>query len=133
MIALILDIVTSAFLFIWFTVGSIVALIALILKYSFVVQLGLFIAVSALFSIIGYPIVKKTIKKTVKKTPTMEESYIGEIIHVGKTIKDTETLKIGGIYWTVKNTGEILEKGDKAQIIGVEGNKIVIKKYEEGK
>ena len=33
-----------------------------------------------------------------------------------------------GIYWTVKNEGDTIKKGEKFKIIGIEGNKINNKK-----
>ncbi|MGE5627704.1 MAG: NfeD family protein [Solirubrobacterales bacterium] len=126
-----IDLVTSAFLFVWFAAGSIAAIIALMLKFSFTVQLIVFISVSAVSMAIGYPIVKRTLKKTVKKTKTMEEGYIGRIISIDDEISERAHIKIDGIYWLAKIEGEPLKRGDKAKIIGIEGNKIVIKKHNE--
>ena len=76
-VALVADLITSVFLFVWFTIGSIAAIIAMSLGYSTTVQVITFVSVSAVFMAVGYPLIKETIKKTVKKTPTMEQSYIG--------------------------------------------------------
>ncbi len=77
---------------------------------------------------IGYPIVKKTIKKTVQKTLTMEEGYIGKEFTITKDIDEKASIKFQGIYWTVKNVGEPLKKGDLAKVTGIEGNKLLITK-----
>lgn len=127
-ITLVMDLATSSFLFIWFTIGSVAALIAQVLGYSFNGQLITFIAVSALFMAVGYPIVKRTIKKTVRRVPTMEEGYIGHILIVDNDIIEKAIVKFEGIYWTVKSEGEEIKNGDKAKIIGIEGNKLIIKK-----
>lgn len=129
--ALVLDIATSAFLFVWFTVGGIAALIALIFNYSFTIQLIIFIAFSAISMGIGYPIVRKSLGRTVKKTSTMEESYLNREIAVDEDFIDTARVKIDGIYWTVKNSGEPVKKGDKVIIIGIEGNKLIVKKFKK--
>jgi membrane protein implicated in regulation of membrane protease activity len=92
------------------------------------VQLISFVAVSAVLMIIGYPIVKKALKNTVKKTPTTEQGYIGREIIAEQDILEKANIKIDGIYWTVKNEGEIIKKGERVLITGIEGNKIVIKK-----
>ncbi|GAA0729054.1 NfeD family protein [Clostridium malenominatum] len=123
-----IDLVTSSLLFVWFTVGSLASLIALILNYSFTVQVITFISVSALFVAIGYPLAKEALNKSVPKTPTMEEGYIGRELTAEEDIHDNALMKIDGIYWTVKLDGEIINRGDRIKIIGIEGNKLVIKK-----
>jgi membrane protein implicated in regulation of membrane protease activity len=126
--ALVIDIATSAFLFMWFTVGGIAAIMALIFDANIAVQVIIFIAVSAVSMALGYPLVKKTLKTTVKKTPTMEESYIGRELTVDEDLVETARVKINGIYWTIKNIGEPVKKGDKVKITGLEGNKLVVMK-----
>lgn len=127
--ALLVDIITSAFLFVWFTVGGIAAIIALIFNYSFTVQLIVFIAFTAISMGIGYPIVRKSLRRTVAKTSTMEESYLNREIDVDEDFIEKAMVKIDGIYWTIKNSGEPIKKGDKVVIIGIEGNKLIVKKY----
>lgn len=127
-IGLVLDLITSAFLFVWFTIGSIAAIICFAVGYGIKIQVITFICVSAIFTAVGYPIVKRTIKKTVAKTPRMEESYIGREITLEDDVMETAIIKFDGIYWTVKNQGEPVKKGDKVKITGIEGNKVIIKK-----
>ena len=126
--ALVIDIVTSSFMFIWFALGAIAAVIALVFNAPVVVQVIVFVAVSGVFMAVGYPIVKKTIKKTVNKTLTMEEGYIGREFTITKDIDVKANIKFEGIYWTVKNVGKPLKEGDLVQIIGLEGNKLLIAK-----
>lgn len=132
--ALVVDIATSAFLFLWFTVGGIAAIIAYTLDFSLGVQIITFVAVSALSMAIGYPLMRNYFKGTVTKTKTMEESYIGRELNVDEDVIVKAKAKIDGIYWTIKNVGEPVKKGDKVEIIGIEGNKLVVKKdiLEEG-
>ena len=126
--ALAIDIATSSFMFIWFAIGAIVAVIAVVFNAPIVVQAIIFIAVSSVFMAVGYPIVKKTIKKTVNKTLTMEEAYIGREFTITKDVDVKANIKFEGIYWTVKNVGKPLKEGDLVQIIGIEGNKLLIAK-----
>ena len=67
LIALIIDMVTSAFLFIWFTVGAIAAIIAGMFGCAFVVQFIVFTIVSIILIIVCYPVVKKKIKQSDRK------------------------------------------------------------------
>jgi len=126
--ALAVDIASSSFIFIWFAIGAIAAIIAMVFNVSIIAQAIIFGAVSAIFMAIGYPIVKKTIKKTVTKTLTMEEGYIGIEFTITKDIDEKANIKFQGIYWTVKNVGKPLKKGDLVQVIGIEGNKLLIAK-----
>lgn len=126
--AIFIDITTSSFMFIWFAIGAIAAIIAMTFNASVVAQVIIFIAVTATSMAVGYPIVKKTIKKTVTKTLTMEEAYIGTEFIITKDIDEKANIKFQGIYWTVKNVGKPLKKGESVQIIGIEGNKLLIAK-----
>lgn len=130
-VALVVDIATSAFLFLWFTVGGIAAIIALIFNATMAVQIITFIAVSAISMAIGYPLMKKTLKGTVKKITTMEESYIGRKLTVDEDVIEKTIIKLDGIYWTIKNIGEPIKKGDRIIVTGIEGNKLVVKKFIE--
>lgn len=127
-VALVVDAITSSFFFVWFTVGGIVAIIQALLGVSFSTQIITFIAVSLACIAVGYPIVKRTIKKTVPFTPTMEQSYLGRTFVAKSEIVDKASIKFDGIYWTVRNTGDTIEVGDEAKIIGIEGNKLVVEK-----
>ncbi|MGH4118463.1 NfeD family protein [Clostridium sp.] len=126
--ALYIDITTSSFLFIWFAIGAIAAIIAMVFGGSVVTQTIVFVSISAAFMAVGYPIVKKTIKKTVKKTLTMEQGYVGKEFIITNDIDVTGKAKFQGIYWTVKNVGKPVKKGDSVQVIGLEGNKLLIAK-----
>jgi membrane protein implicated in regulation of membrane protease activity len=126
--ALLVDIATGAFLFIWFTIGGIASIIALIFNQSFTAQLIVFVAFSGISMGIGYPIIRKSLGRTVAKTSTMEEGYLNREINVDEDFIEIARVKIDGIYWTVKNSGEPVKKGDKVVIIGIEGNKLIVKK-----
>ncbi|MCB2362443.1 NfeD family protein [Clostridium estertheticum] len=126
--ALAIDITTSSFMFVWFAVGAVGAILSIGLGAPIIVQIIVFVAISGVVMSIGYPIVKKTIKKTVKKTLTMEEGYIGQEFTITKDIDEKGNIKFQGIYWTVKNVGEPLKKGDLVQVTGIEGNKLLISK-----
>jgi membrane protein implicated in regulation of membrane protease activity len=130
-VALVIDLVTSNFFFVSFSFGGVCAIITDLLKGSPKVQIIVFILVSGVILAVGYPLVKKTLKKTVDRTPTQEESYIGRRITLDRDVDEQGSIKIDGIYWTVKNEGTPLKRGEQAEIVGIEGNKMVIRKVEE--
>jgi membrane protein implicated in regulation of membrane protease activity len=125
---LVIDIVTGSFLFIWFTIGAIGAIAAKVLGGYFMAQVITFLAISGISMIIGYPIAKKNIKQSVKPTLTREKTYIGKEIVVSEELLCKRAVKLDGVYWNLINNGEILKEGDKIRVVGVQGNKIVIRK-----
>ena len=129
--AIIIDIATSNFLFAWFTIGAIAAMIADLLGISFGVQVIIFLVINLITVSLGYPWAKKKFKKSVKRTPLMEETYIGRRMKAEEDIIERAKVKVDGIYWTVVNTGEKIKSGENFKIIGIEGIKLIIKKEEE--
>ena len=128
---ILLDIGTSLFLFVWFAIGSVVAIIAALAGLSFAWQLILF-GISSIIAIsIGYPWSRKKFKNTVNRTKLMEEEYIGKTFIASEDIEDRYRLKVSGIYWTGENKGEKILKGQKFQVVGIEGNKLVIEGIRE--
>jgi membrane protein implicated in regulation of membrane protease activity len=126
--ALVIDIVTSSFFFGGFTIGGIFALLASIFGYNFTIQLIVFIVVSAAAIVGEFVWLRKKVKKTIPKTLRMEEEYIGKTITAEDDIDKRGRVKVEGIYWTVENEGTRIEKGENARIVGIRGNKLVIKK-----
>ena len=128
---ILLDIGTSLFLFVWFAIGSVVAIIAALVGLSFAWQLILF-GISSIIAIsIGYPWSRKKFKNTVNRTKRMEEEYIGKTFIASEDIDDRYRFKVSGIYWTGENKGEKILKGQKFQVVGIEGNKLVIEGIRE--
>ena len=128
---ILLDIGTSLFLFVWFAIGSVVAIIAALVGLSFAWQLILF-GISSIIAIsIGYPWSRKKFKNTVNRTKLMEEEYIGKTFIASEDIDDRYRFKVSGIYWTGENKGEKILKGQKFQVVGIEGNKLVIEGIRE--
>ena len=125
-VAILIDIFTSAFLFVWFAIGGFAAIASGLAGLEFPAQLGIFIVVSLVSMAIGYPVVKKNFKNTTN-TPLMEETYIGKVFLAEEDIDKTLRFKVGGIYWTGKNEGPIINKGESYKITGIEGNKLLIK------
>lgn len=126
-----IDIVTSNFLFAWFSIGAFFAMIADLLGISFGVQVVLFLVINLITISIGYPWAKRKFNSGVKRLPLMEENYIGRIIKAEEDIEEKARIKINGVYWTVQNSGEKIIKDEKFNIIGIDGIKLIIKKEEE--
>lgn len=124
---IVIDVFTSAFLFVWFSLGAFAALAAEIMGYNFFTQAACFCIVSIITCAIGYPLAKKKFKN-IKRTELMEDKYIGMEFTADKDIEKKVQFKVDGIYWTGYNEGEKINKGQKFKIEKIEGNKLIIKK-----
>lgn len=126
-----LDILTSNFLFAWFSVGALAAMVSEVFNVSTGTQIVIFLFVNLITISIGYPLTRNKLKKNIKRTPLMEEKYIGLVkIAEEKIVKDSR-IKLDGIYWGIKNKGPQIMPGEKFKIIEIDGIKLVIEKEEE--
>lgn len=66
-IAIIIDIATSNFLFAWFTIGAIAAMIADLFGISFGVQVIIFLVINLITVSLGYPWAKRNLKNQLKE------------------------------------------------------------------
>lgn len=96
---------------------------------SIPVQIIAGVIVSSISTAVGYPLSKKLLKKTVKKTLTQEENYIGQKFKAIEDITDEGKISLNGAYWRAKNIGEKIFKDEYFEVIDIQGNKIIIKKY----
>ncbi|MBU5455339.1 NfeD family protein [Caproiciproducens sp. MSJ-32] len=130
-LVVIIDITTSNFLFSFFALGAIAAMISEIFNVSVGTQILIFLMVNLITVAIAYPITKKNLKKKVERLPLMEEKYIGLVKEAEENIRDEGRIKLEGIYWRVKNIGDEIKAGEKYKIISIDGIKLIVKKEEE--
>lgn len=126
-----IDILTSNFCFMLFSIGAVAAAICSILGIPFIMQVIVFSIINIISLAVGYPWLKKKFKTNNKRLHLMEETYIGKVMKSEKEIISTAQVKVSGEYWTVVNEGDVIYKGDKFTIIGIEGIKLKIKKVQE--
>ncbi len=129
-LGILIDISSSSFLFVGFSIGALGALIGNVLEISILIQFIIFAIISSLFFIFIFPKVRKNIKESHLGTKTMEEGYVGRTFILPKRIEDTALIKYEGIFWTFKSESGVIEQDEKVKIIGIEGNKLLIKKEE---
>lgn len=129
--AFVIDILTSNFCFVLFSIGAIVAAICGALGISFWFQIIIFAIISIISLMIGYPWLKKKYKTLHKNIPLMEQTYIGKVMKSEIEIDKKAQVKVNGEYWTVINDGSVIHEGDKFVITGIEGIKLKIKRVEE--
>lgn len=126
-----IDIFTSAFLFVWFGLGALIAMIGAIVGIPLEIQIILFLVASLVSTSVGYPWARKRFKVNIKKTKTRDEEQIGTIGMAEKDIINEGEIKLDGVLWKAINTGEKINKGDNYKILQFKGNKIMIEKVEE--
>ena len=128
---IVIDIVTSSFIFMCFSLGAIVAIMLSLLEISVAWQIVAFLVVGVATVSIGYPWAKKKFKADVNHVPTMEQTYIGKEMIANEDMEEKSKIKVDGIYWTAYNKGKIIKKGEKYTITGIEGNKLIVKLKED--
>ena len=121
-----IDILTSNFFFVLFSIGAIFAAIASAIGIPFLYQIIIFSVISIISIAVGYPYVKNKYIKMHKRTPLMEETYIGKVMVAKEDILEKAQIKVGGEYWTAVNEGEAICKGESFEITGISGIKLTI-------
>lgn len=130
-LVIVLDLITSSFIFMWFSLGALVAIVLSLLGFSIWLQIIAFLVVGIITVCIGYPWAKKKFKAAINHVPTMEQEYIGMEMVAKDDIIEKGKIKVGGIYWTAYNKGKVIKAGDKFIITGIEGNKLTVKLKED--
>ena len=126
-----IDIVTSTFVFMWFSLGAFVAIILSLIGISVAWQIVAFLVMGVATVSIGYPWAKKKFKADVNHVPTMEQTYIGKEMIANEDMEEKSKIKVSGIYWTAYNKGKIIKKGERYTITSIEGNKLIVKLKED--
>ena len=130
LILLFIELITVNLVTIWFSIGSLGALITASITDMVVIQIIVFIVLSVVSLIVTKPIVKKI--RTRKITPTNLDRVIGKIGTVTKKItKDSYgEVKVEGSIWTAKANKEIREKS-QVKVLKIEGVKLLVEEIKE--
>lgn len=127
------EMLTAGIVSIWFCFGALAAMLAAAVNWSFPVQIGLFLVVSALLLAFTRPIVYKVFK--LSPTKTNADALIGKTAVVQETIDNDNGLgrvKVEGKDWSARSdTGRILEPGEKVTVLRIEGIKLIVEKQQE--
>ncbi len=127
---LVIELLTTALVSIWFVPAAILTCIVSLFVDSLIIQISVFVILSAVFMIICRKIYNKHIKKAVDEVDQNENL-------VGKTVKVTEDtngisgrILAGDVYWkAVSETGETIQKGENAIVKSVNGTTLTINKF----
>jgi membrane protein implicated in regulation of membrane protease activity len=128
--AVVAESMTSALVAIWFMPSAIVSMILAFFGVPILVQVLVFMLVSALLIILSKMIFKNVLK--VRPTPTNADTVIGESAVVTERICNMENkglVKVRGQIWSAKSAdGADIEQGDIESVISIEGVKLICRK-----
>lgn len=128
-VLLVCELVSSALVSVWFCGGALVAIVANLLSAPFLIQLIIFIIVSAVLLIITRPLAKKILKKDTLKTNV--SSIIGKKAVVTKEIDNTECIgeiNVNGQIWSARSSDdEIIKESSNVVIEDIQGVKAIVK------
>lgn len=125
-----IEIVTLGLTTIWFCIGAIAAFIATLFGAGYIVQAVLFVAVSMVSLVITRPIAVKYLNKD--RIRTNVDEVIGKTVMITRRIADAqgigEAVLEGETWMACSADGMTVEAGDKAEVVKVEGVKLLVKK-----
>lgn len=125
----IIEALTVGIVSIWFSIGSLAALITAALHAAPWLQITVFLTVSAVALIITRPLIKKKI--LLRTTPTNTDMLIGEKGTVDEAIDNlagTGSVRIAGKVWSAKSeNGDVIPAGSIVTAVRIEGVKLIVK------
>jgi len=126
-IFIVIEVVSFSLTTLWFAFGSFISMICAYANSSIIVQIVVFLSVSILSAAFARPIAIKYLR--VGKYKTNTDSLIGEVGVVIKTIQDVSPghVKVRGQEWSADSVaGEIIEVGEKVEIVAIKGVKLIV-------
>ena len=126
---LIVELLTTALVSIWFVPSAIITCLLSFIVDSLLIQIAIFIVLSAIFMVVCRKIYNKHIKKPVDDVD-QNEKLLGKTATVTEDTNGiTGRILVGDVYWrAVSENGDIIQKGETVKIKGVNGTTLVINK-----
>ena len=129
-VAIIVEILTEPLIAIWFVPGAVISIVLDYFKVDIIIQVAVFLAVSAVGIFISQKYLRKFSKGALK---TNIEAIIGEKCVVTEKIDNfagVGQVKIKGQIWSARGVAEdsVFEPGEILSIVAVEGVKLICKK-----
>lgn len=129
LVLLVFEIISLGLTTIWFAAGALVAFAASMLGADLIIQVILFIVVSILLLLLTRPIAVKYLN--CNKTKTNVDELVGKKVEVVSRVdnmKETGEAKVNGEIWSARSEGEVIEAGEYAEIVSIQGVKLILKK-----
>lgn len=126
---LFLEALTTGLNFIWFSTGALASMIVSFITDSLVLQISVFVIVTALSLIAFRPIVKKRFNS--KVTPTNFDRIIGRTAVVTEEIdnsKNAGQISVLGQIWSASSAEDmVVPKDTKVEIVEIKGVRAVVR------
>jgi len=122
------EILTPSFFLIWFSIGAAISAIASYLNASFTLQWIIFLVASSILLLTTRKFAEKISKPQPVKTNV--DAYIGEegvVIETIDPVKDTGMVRVKKETWRA-DSEERIKKGEKVEVVGVDGVHLVVRK-----
>ncbi len=131
---IIIEAATAQLVTVWFAVGSFAALVTSFFTESIIIQIVVFVIISAITLVITRPLVKRVTQT--KKQATNADMYINQEGVVTEEINNLEAkglVKVKGTIWTARTEtdGVTVPEGTLVRVIKIEGVKLIVKNKEE--
>ena len=127
----IIELATIGLVTIWFAAGSFVAMILAALGAGIPAQIAVFVLVSVLCLAAVRPLAAKHFNNNLTKTNI--DSVIGKKL-IAKTridnLEETGKVEFEGSVWIARSETDnlIIDEGEEVVVVGVEGNKLIVRK-----
>ena len=136
-VATVVELCTMDMTSIWFAASGIVALIlSAFPQIHWLVQLIVFIVLSSVFIVGLRPICRKIMLRHMNEK-TNADSMVGKKVYMltKAAFGTIGSVKISDVVWSAvpADETETIEEGEIVEIVGIRGNKLVVKKCEEQK
>lgn len=126
---LIVELLTTALVSIWFVPSAIITCLLSFVVDSLLIQIAIFVVLSAVFMVVCRKIYNKHIKKPVDDVDQNEKLLDKTAIVTEDTNGITGRILVGDVYWkAISENGDIIPKGETVKIKSVNGTSLVINK-----
>ena len=123
----ILELITTAFFLVWFSVGSVVAAILNYLGFDVYVQFVAFVIVSLVLLLSTRKFADRITPEPSKKTTA--DRLIGKHGKIIRKLEDNNYIvRVSGEEWSA--SGEDMDVNDKVEIVGIDSIRLIIKKID---
>lgn len=124
----VIEAATVGLVSLWFAVGALVALLSTFFTANIWLQIGIFLAVSALALALVRPLAERILIP--RRVPTNANRAIGqeaEVIEIINNLKATGAVKVLGVTWTARSTDEsVIPVGKTVKVDRIEGVKLFV-------
>ena len=133
-VLLLVEILTLGLTTIWFAAGALAAFLMAALSLPLMVQIVVFLMVSALLLIFTRPVMTKHLNA--KTTKTNAESLVGDKARVlipVNNLKEEGQVMVNGMEWTARSTKDevTFQKDEMVRLAGISGVKLIIEKLND--